>query len=502
MTVASADGQSSFAALSEGFGDGVRQFRQSLRNTPAAARRLRQAPRSVVGGASLAPLLVLYGHTLVDAVDRTGFNTILPDIRDTFGLSTDDITAVAAIALFVSLLLGVPVAHLSDRGTRRTWWLASGALLAGVFSIFTGLAGGATLFIAARAGFGLGIRLNDPVQASLLSDYYAVETRPFTFAGRQGMDNAGQLLGPLFFGGAAALFGWRTAVVAISVPSLILFVASLRLREPRRGAPEREAMGVEADAEVIDEEPARFFEAMRILHRVVSIRRIYFAVPFLVGGVLGLGVLLPLFLEEVFGLGAGGRGVVLSIGNVAGIAGLFFGVPIAKRYLVSGKPEGMLDLLGLSGVIASVALVGVAMSPNLVIMTLCGLGFWFWVSLFVPGFATVLAMIVPARVRGMGFALLGLWALPGLIMLPIAGSIGDEYGLRWGMVVGLPLLAAGAVIVSRGKLHLRRDIEAAFQAAMAALQSEPDATPDLTSDGAETPGEKRQRRQLSADRNG
>ena len=74
------------------------------------------------------------------------------------------------------------------------------ALMAGIFSIFTGFAGSAALFIAARAGFGLGIRLNDPVQQSLLSDYYAVETRATTFAGRQGMDNLGQLIGPLFFG--------------------------------------------------------------------------------------------------------------------------------------------------------------------------------------------------------------------------------------------------------------------------------------------------------------
>lgn len=465
--------QSSFTALSEGFRDGVRQFRQSARNLPTATARLRRDPHSVVSGAPLAPLLVLYGHILIDAVDRSGFNTILPEVRDAFDMSTDDITAVAGVALFVSLLLGVPTAHLSDQGRRRTWWLASGALLAGVFAIFTSFASGAAMFIAARAGFGLGIRLNDPVQASLLSDYYAVETRPFTFAGRQGMDNAGQLIGPIFFGLTAAVLGWRAAVFAIAIPSLFLFVASLRLHEPRRGAPEREAMGIAPDADVEDEPGAGFFEAIRILHRVKSIRRIYFAVPCLVGGILGIGVLFPLFLEEVFDLGSTARGVFMSIGNVAGIAGLFFGTPIAKRYLVSGRPEGMLDLLGLSGVIGTFALAGICLSPNLWIMAVIGLVFWFWVSLFVPGLATVLAMIVPSRVRGMGFALLGLWALPGLVMLPIAGGVGDEYGLRWGMIVGLPLLAIGSMIVAGGKAELRRDIESAFQAAMASFQSEP-----------------------------
>src|SRR5687767_6502550 len=138
--------------------DARTQLRQSIRNAPTTTRTVFRNPRSVVKGAGLAPLVVLYGHTLIDSIDRGGFNTILPDIRDQFGMTTDEITAVAASALFVSLLLGVPAAYWSDRGKRRTWWLASGALLASIFALFTGLAGGAAMFVASRAGFGLGIR--------------------------------------------------------------------------------------------------------------------------------------------------------------------------------------------------------------------------------------------------------------------------------------------------------------------------------------------------------
>ena len=475
----------SFEAFKEGMRDARSQLRQSIRNAPTTTRTVVRNPRSVVKGAGLAPLVVLYGHTLVDSIDRGGFNTILPDIRDQFGMTTDEITGVAAVAIFVSLLLGVPTAYWSDRGKRRTWWLASGALMASVFALLTGFAGGAAMFIASRAGFGLGIRLNDPVQQSLLSDYYAVDTRATTFAGRQGMDNLGQLIGPLFFGVTASVFGWRAAVISVAVPSAILFIWSLRLHEPSRGAPEREAMGISADEALVEQEPARFWESIRILNKIPTVRRVYTAVPCFIGGILGISVLLPLFQEEVFGLTSAQRGVFGSFTNVAGIVGLFAGVPITTRYLASGRPEGMLDLLRAGGIVATLALVGMAFSPAIWVMALFGLVFFFIAALFLPAIGTVIAMTVPARVRTMGFAMMAFWALPGLVMLPVAGAVGDQFGLRWGMVVGLPLLTAGAFIIARGKDELRRDIESAFASAMAALETKPASLEDAANEVAD-----------------
>ena len=475
----------SFEAFKEGMRDARSQLRQSIRNAPTTTRTVVRNPRSVVKGAGLAPLVVLYGHTLVDSIDRGGFNTILPDIRDQFGMTTDEITGVAAVAIFVSLLLGVPTAYWSDRGKRRTWWLASGALMASVFALLTGIAGGAAMFIASRAGFGLGIRLNDPVQQSLLSDYYAVDTRATTFAGRQGMDNLGQLIGPLFFGVTASVFGWRAAVISVAVPSAILFIWSLRLHEPSRGAPEREAMGISADEALVEQEPARFWESIRILNKIPTVRRVYTAVPCFIGGILGISVLLPLFQEEVFGLTSAQRGVFGSFTNVAGIVGLFAGVPITTRYLASGRPEGMLDLLRAGGIVATLALVGMAFSPAIWVMALFGLVFFFIAALFLPAIGTVIAMTVPARVRTMGFAMMAFWAIPGLVMLPVAGAIGNAFGLRWGMVVGLPLLTAGAFIIARGKDELRRDIESAFASAMAALETKPASLEDAANEVAD-----------------
>jgi MFS family permease len=476
----------SWTAFTEGLKDARRQLRQSIRNAPSTTKTVFTNPRSIVKGAGLAPLLVLYGHQLVDSIDRGGFNTILPDVRDHFGMTTDEITNVAAIAIFVSLLLGVPTAYMSDRGKRRTWWLASGALMASVFSLLTGFAGTAAAFVVARAGFGLGIRLNDPVQQSLLSDYYSVDSRPTTFAGRQGMDNLGQLIGPLFFGITATVFGWRAAVLSIALPAALLFLWSLRLHEPSRGAPEREAMGVAADEVITEEEPAKFWESIRILNKIPTVKRVYIAVPCFIGGILGISVLLPLFQEDVFGMNSAERGAFGSLINVAGIFGLFAGVPITTRYIVSGKPEGVLDLLRAGGVFATIGLAGMALSPAIWVMALSGFVFFFIASLFLPAIGTVIAMTVPARVRSMGFAMMAFWALPGLVMLPVAAGIGEAFGQRWGMVVGLPLLTAGAFIIAGGKADLRRDIESAFATAMAGLETTP-APIDLVAEESTSP---------------
>ncbi|MGI8793357.1 MAG: MFS transporter [Acidimicrobiales bacterium] len=461
---------SSFATARAGLKDAGGSIRQSIKNAPATTRELRHNPRSVVQGASLAPLVVLYGHTLLDSVDRGGFNVILPEIGEHFDLTVEQLAGVAAAAVLVSLILGVPAAYLSDRGKRRTWWLASGALMAAMFSTLTGVAGTVAFFVFARAGFGLGIRLNDPVQASLMADYYAVNTRPTTFAGRQGMDNLGQLIGPLFFGVTTSMFGWRTAILSIAVPAIILFVYSLRLPEPVRGAPERQAMGAGAE-EVEEDPPPRFWESQRILHRIPSLRRVYLGIPFIIGGVLGISVLLPLFQEEVFGLTPSQRGLFGSFTNVAGVFGLMVGVPISKRYLVSGRPEGMLDLLFAGGLVATLSLTGMAFSPNLIVMAVFGLVFFFVAALFLPFIAVLISMIIPARARTMGFAMMAFWVVPGLVMLPVAGSVGDEYGLRWGMVVGLPLLMVGVVILASAKANLRQDIDAAYADSMATINA-------------------------------
>ncbi len=135
--------------LTEGLAEAKDQLFTSARNAPAGVKNFIANPRSIVGGAKLAPLLVLMGHTFVDALDSAGFNIILPEIQDDFDLSLEAVSNIAFVSLLVGLGLGVPVAVKSEKTTRRTLYLGAGAVVATIFSIMGGVVTTLFLFILA-----------------------------------------------------------------------------------------------------------------------------------------------------------------------------------------------------------------------------------------------------------------------------------------------------------------------------------------------------------------
>ena len=86
--------------------------------------------------------------------------------------------------------------------------------------------------------------------------------------------------------------------------------------------------------------------------------------------------------------------------------------------------------------------------------------------------------------RTVGFALTRLWALPGLFVLPIGGGIGDDYGLRWGVLVSLPIFLVGALIIGRGGRTFQADMLAAHEASMRAVEEQRAARRAATIDPA------------------
>src|SRR3546814_9939005 len=67
----------------------------------------------------------------------------------------------------------------------------------------------------------------------------------------------------------------------------------------------------------------------------------------------------------------------------------------------------------------------------------------------------------------MGFAVASLWVIPGLVMLPIISWMGDEFGLRWGMLLMVPIFLIGGIVVSSSKSTINRDIAEVWNATAA-----------------------------------
>src|SRR5688572_13066452 len=114
--------------------EGAADLTRGAKAFPGSFRKAVRDPSSMVGGASATPIVVLFGHTFLDAFDRNGFNVILPEAQEHFDLDLQEVTSLAGLAIFVGILLSLPVTLWSDRGGKRIYYLALGAFLAAAFS--------------------------------------------------------------------------------------------------------------------------------------------------------------------------------------------------------------------------------------------------------------------------------------------------------------------------------------------------------------------------------
>jgi MFS family permease len=301
-----------------------------------------------------------------------------------------------------------------------------------------------------------------------LADFYPVHTRSTVFSARSGFERGGRLIGPVFFGLVTVIIGWRAALIAVAVPSALLAYYSFRLTNPVRGAPEREAAGLPPlENEKITNAPT-FKEAYRVLKRIGTVRRLWYSLPFIVGALLALAIMLPLLMDEVFGLNAAERGFVSASGEAAAIVGLLMTTPVLTRYLTGGAPEKVFPFLSVLSVVLSVMLALTAASPNVAVLVFMVMLINFTGAVLAPALAVLISMVVPPRVRTIGFAFVALWVIPGLFILPIATGLGDQFGERWTIALAAPMFMIGALILFSGAGIFPRDVHNA----MVAMQGE------------------------------
>lgn len=104
-----------------------------------------------------------------------------------------------------------------------------------MFSVATGLAFSVAMLALARVGAGGGKAVVTPTHSSLLADYYEPAARVKVFSAHRLASSVGQVTGPLLAGVIAALLGWRAPFLVFAIPTAVLVLLALGLREPIRG---------------------------------------------------------------------------------------------------------------------------------------------------------------------------------------------------------------------------------------------------------------------------
>lgn len=416
-----------------------------------------RAMREMVGDGPVYALVVLFGLNAVDELDRTGFGILLPTIRDHFGMTDTEILSLVALTAFGALALQLPIAWWADRSNRVRLTVVGGVAW-GVFSFLTGTAASVWMLVLVRSGAGIGRAVVDPTHSSLLSDYYAIDRRPAVFSFHRAANSAGQFVGPLAAGILSHHFGWRVPFLVFAVPTAIFVVMALRLREPVRGAQERKAMGASADAVDTEEPSASFGEAWRMVWKIESLRRLWYAIPFLAVAIIGFVSLAGLLYDRVYGYDDLERGVLAALVEPMQFVGLAIGGRVGVR-LIMKDPALIFGFLRYVAFGCGAWAALFAWSPNIVVTVVAHIGVTATMAILLPGILASLSMAIPARARAVGFSVASYWAIPGLVFVPAIGWVSDNVGIRWGMLLLTPLMIGGGLMISTVARSIRRDID-------------------------------------------
>jgi MFS family permease len=383
-----------------------------------------------------------------DEFDTGAFNVLAPNIKKSFHLTDREFGLVVIVNLAIVLVLAVPVGHLGDR-VKRVFFVVLGAVIAGLFSFMTGVVTTMGLLVLVRIMNGVGRLANDPIHTSLLTDYYEPFHRPRVFATHRNAQQLGNIFGSAIAGIAAYVVGWRVTFMVLIVPIMLTAFAATRLREPERGESDRRASG----GVMPHVTPLPFRQAIRVLLNVRTLRRAYWGVIVIGGGIVPLAVLLPLYLDRVFGLNEAQRGLIVSLNAVATYLGIHQAGKWTQRWLAKdlGEPVRMCGRLLL---VVGVQLALVAAAPNIWVFVPIGLSASFTTGIFLPPLLTVTALVSPARVRSLGFSFSSIFIVIGaaIFFASPLGSLSDNHGVRWGLASSAPFwFFAGFIIMSAAR---------------------------------------------------
>ena len=181
----------------------------------------------------LAILVLVY---TLNFLDRQVLGILVKPIKAELGLSDSQVGLMGGLA-FASLYatLGLPIAYLADRGSRRrimSWALA-------LWSGFTAICGFTQNFIqifVARIGVGIGEAGGVAPAYSMISDYFPKEQRARALSVYSLGIPIGSALGILAGGLIAAKLNWRAAFMIVGAVGIVVApIFRATVKDPKRG---------------------------------------------------------------------------------------------------------------------------------------------------------------------------------------------------------------------------------------------------------------------------
>jgi MFS family permease len=180
---------------------------------------------------------VLFLTYVVNVMDRSQVLAVnIQSIKLEFGVSDSLLGLLGGMpfAVFYAIM-GIPIAALADRWSRRNVLALSVAIWSGMTAL-CGMAVNFTMLLASRVGVAIGEAGGSPPSHSLISDYFPKSQRGTAFSIFALAVPIGTMIGAAFAGWSNVNYGWRATFMIVGLPGVaVALLAWLTIKEPPRG---------------------------------------------------------------------------------------------------------------------------------------------------------------------------------------------------------------------------------------------------------------------------
>jgi ABC-type branched-subunit amino acid transport system ATPase component/predicted MFS family arabinose efflux permease len=403
-------------------------------------------------------LLVSFDQLTLNAIQ-----TIEPELRTTFHISSGSVVFISTASGLFFALGAIPLGWLADR-MRRVPIVGVTSLLGAAFTFVTGAALSAFMLFWTICLTGI-TKANDiAVHPSLIADNYPIGIRARMSAilnlGQQVLGNLSPLLVGIIATAAGGTEGWRWAFFILGIPAALVAGLAFFIKEPPRGQFEKD----DVLGEVIeDEEPAQpsMEAAFARLKKIATIRSSIAAFAALGFGLFALGALQVLYLHDTLKVhNILERGFILSL---AGWVAVPFLYPVGAYFDRTYRKDPAKAL-----VIVGALIMPSALFTPLQVSTHSITWFVIWGTpqavLTACAFAMVtpvLQAVCPYRLRGLGTAMGVMYVvfIGGFAGGILADFFTNAFGVRnTVLLLGIPTSIIGSLLLMNGARHIRHDL--------------------------------------------
>jgi MFS family permease len=421
-------------------------------------------PSSAAAWYSVAVLMLMY---IFSFIDRTTISLIVEPMKRDLQISDTQIGMLQGLAFaLLYTFLGLPIARLSDRHSRRAI-IAAGVFIWSIMATLCGLARTAMQLFIARIGVGVGEAALSPAAYSMITDSFPRSKLGSAF----GFYNIGITIGAgvaFLVGGIVVaavshagasytlpLFGevraWQMVFIVTGAPGILLPLLLLTFREPAR----RGVLRTPSDPPTAIARPP-----LREVLNYVWLNRKFYCLHFVALALLSMcgycvAAWLPTALIRAYAVSYGQVGKVLGVSTIVmNSTGMLLAGILCDRLTRKGSKDApiVVALLSACGIAAFACLPSVMPTVPLV-----------WVALFVAGLTfnayngvgpMAVNQVTPNQYRAQVSAVylfvvnaLGLGVGPTLVPLLNDHLFHDPLKIRFSLIIVVFCAALTAIIL-------------------------------------------------------